>query len=94
MTKEQIDLRIESKLIGKIANHRLMVRDLFKKRHSGAFEGLNAQQCMYHINELRVWKRIARLIDQAKQSKELGVTFTMPALTIPYETYYANELTK
>ena len=85
MTKEQIDLRIESKLIGKIANHRLMARDLFRKRHSGAFEGLNAQQCMYHVNELRVWKRIAELIDQAKQSKKLG---------IPYETYYANELTK
>ena len=89
MTKKQIDLRIESKLIGKMANHRLMVRDLFRKRHSGAFEGLNAQQCMYHINELRVWKRIAKLIDQAKQSRKYG----LPS-PIPYETYYANELTK
>ncbi len=80
MTKEQIDLRIESKLIGKIANHRLMVRDLFRKRHKGAFPELNANQCMYHLNELRVWNRIAELVDNTN--------------SIPYETYYANELTK
>jgi hypothetical protein len=35
---------------------------------------------MYHINELRVWKRIAKLVDNTN--------------SIPYETYYANELTK
>jgi hypothetical protein len=80
MTKKQIDLRIESKLIGKMANHRLMTRDLFKKRHKGAFPELNSHQCMYHINELRVWKRIAELIDNTNST--------------PYETYYANELTK
>ena len=80
MTKKQIDLRIESKLIGKMANHRLMARDLFKKRHKGAFPELNSHQCMYHINELRVWKRIVELIDNTN--------------SIPYETYYANELTK
>ena len=80
MTKKQIDLRIESKLIGKMANHRLMTSDLFKKRHRGAFPELNTHQCMYHINELRVWKRIAELVDNTN--------------SIPYETYYANELTK
>ena len=80
MTKKQIDLRIESKLIGKMANHRLMARDLFRKRHRGAFPELNTHQCMYHINELRVWKRIAELVDNTN--------------SIPYETYYANELTK
>ena len=80
MTKKQIDLRIESKLIGKMANHRLMVRDLFRKRHKGTFPELNANQCMYHINELRVWKRIAILVDNTN--------------SIPYETYYAKELTK
>ena len=80
MTKKQIDLRIESKLIGKMANHRLMVRDLFRKRHKGAFPELNSSQCMYHVNELRVWKRIAELVDNTN--------------SIPYETYYANELTK
>lgn len=80
MTKKQIDLRIESKLIGKMANHRLMVRDLFRKRHKGTFPELNANQCMYHLNELRVWKRIAELVDNTN--------------SIPYETYYAKELTK
>lgn len=80
MTKKQIDLRIESKLIGKMANHRLMVRDLFRKRHKGTFPELNANQCMYHVNELRVWKRIAILVDNTN--------------SIPYETYYAKELTK
>ena len=89
MTKEQIDLRIESKLIGKMANHRLRVRDLFRKRHKGAFPELNANQSMYHINELRVWKRIAELIDEVKQSRK----YNIPSI-IPYETYYANELTK
>ena len=89
MTKEQIDLRIESKLIGKMANHRLMVRDLFRKRHKGAFPELNANQCMYHLNELRVWKRIAELIDEVKQSRK----YNIPSI-IPYEAYYANELTK
>lgn len=78
MTKEQIDLRIESKLIGKMANHRLMTRDLFKKRHTGAFPELNMHQCMYHINELRVWKRVANLVGKY----------------IPSTTYYANKLTK
>ena len=81
MTKEQIDLRIESKLIGKMANHRLMVRDLFRKRHNGAFPELERSQCMHHLNELRVWRRIAELISDNINS-------------IPYETYYANELTK
>jgi hypothetical protein len=57
-----------------------MTRDLFKKRHKGAFPELNSHQCMYHINELRVWKRIAELIDNTNST--------------PYETYYANELTK
>ena len=80
MTKKQIDLRIESKLIGKMANHRLMVRDLFRKRHKGTFPELNANQCMYHVNELRVWKRIAILVDNTN--------------SIPYETYYEKELTK
>ena len=80
MTKKQIDLRIESKLIAKMANHRLMARDLFRKRRKGAFPELNMHQCMYHINELRVWKRIAELVDDTN--------------SILYETYYAKQLTK
>jgi len=80
MNKKQIDLRIESKLIGKMANHRLMARDLFRKRHKGAFPELNVNQCMYHLNELRVWKRIAMRLDNTN--------------SIPYETHYAKQLTK
>ena len=80
MTKKQIDLRIESKLIGKIANHLLMVRELFRKRHKGAFPELNANQCMYHLNELRTWMRIAERLDKTN--------------VMPYETYYAKQLTK
>lgn len=91
MTKEQIDLRIESKLIGKMANHRLMVRDLFRKRHKGAFPELNANQCMYHVNELRVWKRIAELVSAPLRKINASIDYTN---SIPYETYYANELTK
>ena len=89
MTKEQIDLRIESKLIGKMANHRLMVRDLFRKRHNGAFPELERSQCMHHLNELRVWRRIAELISDNINS----IPYNIPSI-IPYETYYANELTK
>ena len=84
MTKKQIDLRIESKLIGKMANHRLMARDLFRKRHKGAFPELNVNQCMYHINELRVWKRIASRLDDRQNLSN----------SIPYETYYVKQLTK
>jgi len=85
MTKKQIDLKIESKLIGKIANHRLMARELFRKRHKDAFDGLIAGQCMHHINELRVWLKIAKLIDEARGDHSSAE---------PYETYYAKELTK
>ena len=87
MTKEQIDLRIESKLIGKIANHRLMVRELFRKRHKDAFDGLIAGQCMHHINELRVWLRMAELIDKGKD-------WISDNPIEPYETFYAKQLTK
>ena len=88
MNKEEyITSRIESKLISNIANHRLMARDLFRKRHKGAFPELGRSQCMHHVNELRVWLRMAKLIDESKHR--------MPFRSVePYETYYAKELTK
>ena len=88
MNKEEyITSRIESKLISNIANHRLMARDLFRKRHNGAFPELGRGQCMHHVNELRVWLRMAKLIDESKHR--------MPFRSVePYETYYAKELTK
>jgi len=88
MNKEEyITSRIETKLIGKIANHRLMTRETFRNRHKGDFPDVNRGQCMYHINELRIWLRIAKLIDESKHR--------MPFSSVePYETYYAKQLTK
>ena len=87
MNIERIDQKIEAKLIGKIANHRLMARDSFRKRHKNAFPEVGRSQCMYHVNELRVWLRMAKLIDESKHR--------MPFRSVePYETYYAKQLTK
>jgi len=90
MNKEEyVKSRIESKLISKIANHRLMARDLFKKRHNGPFPELGRGQCMHHVNELRVWLKMANLIDEARFATSL-----VCEKREPYETYYAKELTK
>jgi len=87
MNIERIDQKIEAKLIGKIANHRLMARDSFRKRHKNAFPEVGRSQCMHHVNELRVWLRMAKLIDESKHR--------MPFRSVePYETYYAKQLTK
>ena len=84
---KKIDLKIEAKLIGKIAYHRLMARDLFRKRHKNAFPEVGRSQCMHHLNELRVWLRMAQLVDEAK--------YRMPSRPVePYQTYYAKQLTK
>ena len=81
MNKEEyVKSRIESKLISKIANHRLMIRETFRNRHKNAFPVVGRGQCTHHINELRVWHRMAKLINNTNST--------------PYETYYANELTK
>ena len=86
MNKEEyITLKIESKLISKIANHRLMTRDAFRNRHQNAFPEVGRSQCFYHLNELRVWLEIAKLIDEARGDHSSAE---------PYETYYAKELTK
>lgn len=93
MNKEEyITLRIESKLIGKIANHRLMTREAFRNRHKGDFPDVNRSQCMHHINELRVWLKMAYLVDQANRYKDPTLNPDHPAE--PYETYYAKQLTK
>jgi hypothetical protein len=90
MTKKQIELKIESKLISKITNHRLMTRETFKNRHKGDFPDVNRGQCAYHINELRIWLRIAQHVDKAKNMTWLNYTNKIE----PYETYYAKQLTK
>lgn len=84
---KKVDLKIEAKLIGKIAYHRLMIRDLFRKRHRDVFDGLIASQCSHHLNELRAWLRMAELIDKGKD-------WISDNPIKPYETYYAEELTK
>tara|TARA_E500000331_G_scaffold183590_1_gene176774 strand:- start:383 stop:646 length:264 start_codon:yes stop_codon:yes gene_type:complete len=83
----ELDLKIESKLISKIANHRIMIRETFKKRHKGAFPEVNKSQCMYHVNELRIWLRMAQVIDKGKN-------WGWENPTKSYEAYYAEELTK
>ena len=80
MTTKQIDLKIETKLISKIANHRLMIRDLFRNRHKVTFPELQINKISYHISELKTWMRIAERLDDTT--------------TMPYETYYAKQLTK
>jgi len=103
--KEYVKLRIETKLIGKIAHHRLMARKTFRHRHIGDFPDINRSQCMHHVNELRVWLKMAYLIDQANRyralSKKWGLQYPIKSPTLnpnipaePYETYYAKELTK
>lgn len=82
MTKQQLDLKIEAKLISKIANHRLMIRDLFRNRHKVSFPELQINQIGHHVSELKVWMRIAEL------------TSKVPYTIEPYETYYAKQLTK
>ena len=90
--KEYVKSRIESKLIGKIAHHRLMTRKAFGHRHIGDFPDINRGQCMHHVNELRVWLQMAYLIDQANRYKDPTLNPYSPVE--PYETYYAKELTK
>tara|TARA_B100000212_G_scaffold83565_1_gene60492 strand:+ start:218 stop:478 length:261 start_codon:yes stop_codon:yes gene_type:complete len=86
MNKEEyIALRIESKLIGKIANHRLMIRETFRNRHKNAFPEVGRSQCMHHLNELRIWLEMAKLIDEGRGDHSCAE---------PYETYYAKQLTK
>jgi hypothetical protein len=89
MNKEQIDLKIENKLISKIANHRLMARETFRDRHKNPFPEVGRGQCFHHINELRVWLRMAEIVDISK-----SMDWISDNPIKPYETYYAEELTK
>ena len=87
MKEEYIKSRIETKLISKIANHRLMIREAFRNRHRNPFPEVGRSQCMHHINELRVWLKMAQLIDEARYKMR-------NSFAEPYETYYAKQLTK
>ena len=92
--QEYVTSRIEAKLIGKIANHRLMTRETFRNRHKGDFPDVNRGQCTHHINELRIWLRMAYLVDQANRYLDPNKIIYDNLDAEPYETYYAKQLTK
>ena len=84
---EYIDERIEAKLISKIAHHRLKIRDLMRNRHKADYPELHYISVKGSIRNLRVWKKMAYLIDEAK--------YRMPHNPIePYSVYMAKQLTK
>jgi len=75
-----IDDKIEAKLIAKIAHYRLNLRTHFRNRHNAAWPELSYKLIMGDISNLRVWMRMAELIEP------LGTT-------TPYATYMAKQLT-
>lgn len=81
-----IDDRIEAKLISKIAHYRLSIRTHFRNRHNVAWPELSYKLVMGDISNLKVWLRMAELIDEAKAGIDI------PSV-IPYTTYMAKELT-
>ena len=83
---EYIDDSIEQMLIAKIAHYRLTIREEFKNRHKGLWPELNYKRVIGSIRDLRVWKKMAYLIDEAK--------YRMPNNpVIPYSVYTAQKLT-
>ena len=72
-----IDDQIEAKLISKIAHYRLSVRTQFRNRHNTMWPELSYKVIMGDISNLRVWMRMAELIDNT---------------TTPYSTYLAKKL--
>jgi hypothetical protein len=75
-----IDDRIEAKLISKIAHYRLSIRTQFKNRHQVAWPELSYKLVMGDISNLKVWLRIAELVEPMKTKT-------------PYTTYMAKQLT-
>ena len=73
--------RIEAKLISKIAHYRLSVRTQFRNRHHAAWPELTYKTINGDISNLRVWLRMAELIEPMKTN-------------LPYATYMAKELTQ
>ena len=84
---EYIDERIEAKLISKIAHHRLKIRDLMRNRHKADYPELHYTCLKASIRNLRVWIRLAKLVDESK--------YKMPIISVePYSVYMAKQLTK
>ena len=81
MKTNPIDDRIEAKLISKIAHYRLNIRTQFRNRHNVAWPELSYKLVMGDISNLKVWMRMAELIEPMKT-------------TTPYATYMAKQLTQ
>tara|TARA_R100001440_G_scaffold47772_1_gene67666 strand:+ start:2163 stop:2426 length:264 start_codon:yes stop_codon:yes gene_type:complete len=87
MNNTYIDDRIEQMLIAKIAYYRLNIREGFKERHKGLWPELNYKRIMGDIRDLKVWIRMAKLVDESK--------YRMPIKSLePYTVYKAKELSK
>ena len=84
MNNTYIDDRIESMLISKIANYRLNIREQFRIRHKARWPELKYKTIIGDIRDLRVWLRMAELIETAH-----GGPFTP---STPYATYKAKQL--
>ena len=83
---EYIDGRIESMLIAKIAHYRLQLRNEFRTRHNQRYPELHYISVKGSIRNLRVWNKMAYLIDEAK--------YKMPNNpVVPYSIYTAQKLT-
>ena len=76
-----IDNQIEAKLISKIAHYRLSIRSQFRNRHNAAWPDLSYKTILGDISKLKMWMRMAELIEPIKTST-------------PYTTYMAKELTQ
>ena len=82
-----INDRIEAMLISKIAHYRLKIRTGFRNRHSVAWPELSYNIVTGSIKDLRVWLRMAELVDEAQ--------YRMPKNPItPYTTYQAKQLSQ
>ena len=83
---EYINDRIESMLISKIAHYRLQLRNEFRTRHNQKYPELHYISVKGSIRNLRVWNKMAYLIDEAK--------YRMPHNPVePYSVYMAKKLT-
>ena len=80
-----IDDRIEAKLISKIAHYRLSIRTQFRNRHHAAWPELTYKTINGDIRNLKVWMRMAELIDE-------GHNYIQNKTIIPYTTYLAKQL--
>lgn len=88
-----IDDRIEAKLISKIAHYRLNVRIHFRNRHHAAWPELSYKLVMGDISNLRVWMRMAELIEPMNNDIYSYNSNIAEIIKTPYTTYMAKELT-